>query len=285
MPSSGQSRECSTASPAESKLPPSRLVILGDPVSQSLSPLFQNAALRAAGIDVSYEAVRVLAKDLPAVARELAVQNAGGNVTAPHKIAFLGLCDEVSPIASRVGAVNTFWASDGKIFGDNTDVGGFDAAVREIIGSPPDDVEVAIIGAGGAAAAVLGAIERWPGAKARLHSRTPGRASALALRFGDFVRVESSIPDALQGARLVVNATPVGMTDDSMPFDPAGAGRGAAIFDLVYKRGGTALTRAAAGAGFRAADGITMLIEQGAIAFERWFGFNPDKDAMRAALG
>jgi shikimate dehydrogenase len=263
---------------------PSRLVLLGDPVSQSLSPVFQNAALGAAAIKIRYEAARVGAAELSAMAAKLAAEGAAGNVTVPHKVAFLSLCDVVTPVASRVGAVNTFWSSNGKLNGDNTDVGGFDAAARELLGEIPDDLTVAVIGAGGAAAAIIGAVESWPNATARLYARNATRASALAKRFGDFVRVESSARSALAGAKLIVNATPIGMSDDSLPFSLAEIPKGAAILDLVYKRGGTALVRSAQAVGFRAADGTTMLIEQGALSFARWFGLTPDKAVMRAAL-
>jgi shikimate dehydrogenase len=218
------------------------------------------------------------------MAAKLAAEGAGGNVTVPHKVAFLPLCDEVSSIASRVGAVNTFWSSGGKLRGDNTDVGGFDAAARELLGDVPGDLTVAVIGAGGAAAAILGALESWPGATVRLYARNAARASSLAGRFGDFARAESSAGSALAGAMLIVNATPIGMSDDSLPFSLADIPKGAAILDLVYKRGGTALVRLAQAAGFRAADGTTMLIEQGALSFERWFGFTPDKKVMRDAM-
>lgn len=263
---------------------PSRLVLLGDPVSHSLSPAFQNAALAAAGLKIRYEAVRVAAAELAAMAGKLAGEGAAGNVTVPHKAAFLSLCDDITPVASRVGAVNTFWSSSGKLHGDNTDVGGFDAAARELLGEIPADLTVGVIGAGGAAAAVLGAAESWPHATVRLYARNAARASSLAKRFGDFVRVESSARSALAGAKLIVNATPVGMRDDSLPFSLTDVAKGAAILDLVYKRGGTALVRSAEAAGYRAADGTTMLIEQGALSFERWFSFAPDKDVMRAAM-
>lgn len=218
------------------------------------------------------------------MARRLAAEDAGGNVTVPHKLAFLSLCSDVTPIASRVGAVNTFWSKDGKLFGDNTDVGGFDRAARELLGQIPRNVIVAVIGAGGAAAAILGAVESWPGATVRIYARNASRASALLERFGDFARAESSARSALADAKLIVNATPIGLSDDSLPFSITDIPKGSAILDLVYKRGGTALVRSARTAGHRAEDGTTMLVEQGALSFERWFGFVPDKDVMRAAM-
>ena len=108
---------------------PGRLVLLGHPVEHSLSPVFQNAALRAAGIPLTYEAIDVPSDGLVRMAHLLADVGAAGNVTVPHKEAFAACCSTLSPVASRVGAVNTFWTEDGVLVGDNTDVGGFEAAV------------------------------------------------------------------------------------------------------------------------------------------------------------
>jgi shikimate dehydrogenase len=266
-------------------VPPGRLVLLGDPVSHSLSPKFQNAALRAAGIDLRYEALRVGMADLARVSEELAQVNGAGNVTVPHKMAFLSLCSKLTPTAERVGAINTFWTDSGELIGDNTDVGGFDAAARAVLGAAPQHLTVALFGAGGAAAAVLGAAEKWASVRVHLYGRRKEQASSLAQRFGDFVSVNSSVASALNGATLVVNATTIGMEGDELPFDLSLLEPGAAVLDLVYRPGGTPLSRAASSAGFRSADGTTMLMEQGALAFERWFGFAPDKNVMRAALG
>ncbi|MDQ6719145.1 MAG: shikimate dehydrogenase [Gemmatimonadota bacterium] len=263
---------------------PGRLVLIGDPVSHSLSPAIQNAALAAAGLDVRYEAVRVDSHDLEAFVRSLIAKNVAGNVTIPHKEAIFALCDERTAAATRVGAVNTFWVHEGMLVGDNTDVGGFDAAASAALKTIPDALEVAVLGAGGSAAAVLGAAGGWPSARVRLYSRTPERAQSLARRFGDFVRVETSARAALEGAKLVVNATPVGMNDEQMPLHLKDLSAGAVIVDLVYGKNGTPLTRAAAAAGFNATDGRAMLVEQAALAFERWFGFAPDRDVMRAAM-
>jgi shikimate dehydrogenase len=264
---------------------PRRLVLLGDPVAHSLSPVFQNAALEAAGIPLRYEALAVPASELASVAERLFREGAAGNVTVPHKRAFLRICSTVTALAERVGAVNTFWTSDGKLFGDNTDVGGFGAAALSLLNGRVEGLTIALIGVGGGAAAVLGAAERWPNARVNIFSRRQSAARELAARFGAFARVETSARSAAFGARLVVNATPVGMTDDAMPFQLDELERGSVVMDLVYRKGGTALVRAARKAGITAADGGEMLLEQGALSFERWFGFAPDRDVMRTALG
>jgi shikimate dehydrogenase len=260
------------------------LVLLGHPVSHSLSPRFQNAALRAAGIPLEYEALDVAPDALVSTFGELAEQNAAGNVTIPHKEAVATLCDRRSALADRCGAVNTFWHEDGQLVGDNTDVGGVDAIALALLGEARASARVALIGAGGSAAAVLAAVERWGSARVRLYNRSMERARALASRFDASVKVASSVESALDGATLVVNATPVGLRDDGYPVPIDRLPAGAAVFDLVYRTGETAWVRAARNAGHRAADGEGMLVEQGALSFERWFGIEPDRNAMWRAL-
>jgi shikimate dehydrogenase len=263
---------------------PGRLVLLGHPVSHSLSPRFQNAALCAAGIPLQYEALDVAPDALGRALAELGEQRASGNVTIPHKEAVAALCVRGSPRADRCGAVNTVWHEDGELIGDNTDVGGVDAIAGALLGDARSSARVALLGAGGSAAAVMAAAERWGSARVRVYSRTMDRARALALRFGALVEVVTAVEDALEGATLVVNATPVGLHDDDLPVEVERIPAGAAVFDLVYRTGETAWVRAARNAGHRAADGEGMLVEQGALSFERWFGVEPDRNAMWSAL-
>jgi shikimate dehydrogenase len=263
---------------------PSRLVLLGHPVAHSLSPLFQNAALRRAGIPLEYTALDVPPERLAPTLDALAREGAAGNATIPHKEAVAAHCSRLTPLAERVGAVNTFWVENELLHGDNTDVGGFDAAVRLLLGRAPDGERVALLGAGGGAAAVLAAAERWSAAAAVVVSRTPSRAEMLARRFPSVARATTRLDDALDGATLVVNATPAGMRDDAFPANPDAIPSGAAVLDLVYRRGETAWVRAARARGLAARDGLEMLVEQGALAFSRWLGVEPDREAMRAAL-
>lgn len=263
---------------------PGRLVLLGHPVGHSLSPRFQNAALQHAGIPLIYEALDVEPAGLAGIAGELRMAGGAGNVTIPHKEAFVAECGHLTAAASLAGAVNTFWCERGVLVGDNTDIAGFEALVRHVIGEVPSGARVAVLGAGGAAAAVCAAVARWPGGRVTLHARTAERAVALAQRFGGRVRVVASAREAAGDADLVVNATPIGLDSDALPA-PLDALRGdAAVMDLVYRPGETAWVRAARAGGHRAADGLEMLLAQGAHAFERWFGVWPNVDVMRAAL-
>jgi shikimate dehydrogenase len=266
---------------------PGRLVLLGHPLGHSLSPTFQNAALRAAGIELTYEAVDIPRSALPETMRALRRARAAGNVTIPYKEDVVHACDRLTPSARAVGAVNTFWtAVDGAIVGDNTDVDGFRAAVARLLGDPPENARVALFGAGGAAAAVLHAVAAWAGAHVRVYSRTRDRAATLVERFAVPAEVVDSAATAVENATLVVNTTPLGRrADDPLPVELNALPQDAAIVDLVYTRNETALVREARAHGHRAMDGLVMLVEQGAVAFERWFGAEPDRGAMWSAIG
>lgn len=263
---------------------PRRLVLLGHPVSHSLSPAFQNAALRAAGISLHYEALDVQPDALAAMLASLAADRAIGNVTIPHKEAVAARCARRTPLAERVGAVNTFWHEHGELVGDNSDVGGAEVVMRALAGTALAGGDVALIGAGGSAAAVVVAAERCGVRQVRVYNRSVDRAVQLASRFPSIVVPSDSMASALSGVHLVVNATPIGLEDSSFPVPLDALPPESAVFDLAYTRGETAWVTAARSAGHRAADGEGMLIEQGAISFERWFGLSPDRNAMWKAI-
>ena len=259
-------------------------MLLGHPVAHSLSPRFQNAALARAGLATRYEALDIDPAELASVLQQLISERAAGNVTVPHKAAVAAACARRTSIAERVGAVNVFWVENGRLIGDNTDVGGFDHAVRQLRPASGWPTRVAILGAGGSAAAVLAAVGEWPGARASVWGRTHAHADALAARFPTVAIASPTLEGALDGAELVVNATPVGLDGASLPMDVDRLPRGVDVLDLVYRPGETAWVRAARARGHRAADGLAMLVEQGALAFERWFGVAPDRAAMWAAV-
>ncbi len=264
---------------------PGRLVLLGHPVSHSLSPAMQNAALAAAGMPVRYSVEDVTPGELPSVLARLAGEGAAGNVTVPHKESAAHLMGRLSPTAARTGAANTFYAGDGgTLVGDNTDVAGFGDLVRHAFGRIPEGAHFAVIGAGGAAAAVLAAIETWTGCSATVYARNEERAARLAERFGGVARAQSMSVEAMMVCDIVVNATPVGLDNEELPIPLSCVSRGATVLDLVYRPGATALVRAARAAGRAAVDGLPMLVGQGAAAFEIWFGFEPDREAMWKAV-
>lgn len=263
---------------------PRRLVLLGHPLGHTLSPLLHGAALRSAGIDATYEALDVPPEALDRALDALIAEGAAGNVTIPHKRRVAERCGTRSELAHRAGAVNTFWSVDGSLAGDNTDVGGFDASVALLRGRTPRHERVALIGAGGAAAAVLAATERWLDSSVAITARRREAAAAVAARF-PHATVATTDDDALDAATLVVNATPIGLRDDALPVPVHALPPNAAVLDLVYRRGETPWVHAARARGHAASDGLPMLVEQAALAFERWFGGRADRDAMWGAVG
>ena len=264
---------------------PARLVLLGHPVAHSISPRFQNAALRAAGIALEYQLLDVAPENLTATLASLALEHAAGNVTVPHKEHVARQCARLLPLARRVGAVNVFWHENGLLVGDNSDVGGAEAMLRALLGASLPGARVAMVGAGGSAAAVLCAAERCGASEVRVYNRNMPRAELLVTRFAPLARAYASLGQALDGANLVINSTPLGLhVGDTFPVPIDELPEGCAVFDLAYAQGETDWVKAARRAGHRASDGEGMLIEQGAIAFERWFGMEPDRSVMWKAL-
>ena len=264
---------------------PGRLVLVGHPVAHSLSPALQNAALRYAGLPMTYEAIDVKPGALDSAIQRLVAARAAGNVTIPHKEAMAGHCSRLDAVAHRVSAVNAFRVGDdGLLEGTNTDVGGFDALAREA-GALRTGAHVAVLGAGGSAAAVLAALERWSGATVSLFNRTTTRAASLAARFPIVKSVSPIASEAVKDATVVVNATSLGLNaDDAFPVAIDSLRSDAVVLDLVYRPGETAWVTAARKRGHPAVDGLCMLLEQGALAFEWWLGIAAPRDVMREAL-
>lgn len=265
--------------------------LLGDPVSHSLSPKFQNAALRALGLDAVYVALRCTADDAPGLLRGIARAGGGGNVTVPHKAVAAATVERPSDAVVRTGACNAFWLEDGAIHGDNTDVAGVRKAVGALLGRPPAGGRVLLLGAGGAASAAVCALADAGAERIVIANRTVDRARALADRFrAPGVRIDvAASADALaeDAFDLAINSTSLGLKSaDPLPLDPdaAGPSLGAAL-DLVYAAGETRWVHAMRARGLPSADGKEMLIQQGAAAFRRWWGMDPPLDVMRAALG
>lgn len=265
---------------------PERLVLIGHPVSHSLSPVMYDAALAAAGRDMRYEALDVVPENLEQALAELARQNCAGNFTIPHKKAALRLMRECSALARQAGAVNTFRRDEaGGFVGDNTDVAGFNEMVLEALSEIPEGARVAVLGAGGAATAVLTALGMWSGATASVHARDLARATAMRMRHSVVTRACSMRDPCLADADIVVNATPIGLNgSDEHPAELERLTPHAVVFDLVYGSRETAWVREARARGHRAFDGLSMLLHQGVAAFEFWFGEPPDRAVMWEAL-
>lgn len=270
-------------------------ILFGDPVAHSLSPVMQNAALQAAGIDGLYIPWRVQSAGLPTAFESLrGMENFGGaNVTIPHKEQAFALVDTLTKEAAAVGAVNTIVARGGRLLGANTDGQGFLRSLQEEADFLPRGKRVVIFGAGGAARAVSFSLAEAGAVELAIINRTVERAQSLA----EFVNRETGvsaiglgpddphIPVRVRDCALVVNTTSVGLgPSDPPPIDPALLRPGALVYDLIYRPRETALLREAEKRGCRALGGLGMLLYQGALAFELWTGQNPSEEAMRQAV-
>ena len=282
--------------------------VLGDPVRHSLSPAMHNAALAALGLDWVYLALPVAAADLATVVAALeALDCRGLNVTIPHKQAVAALAAELSPLAQRLGAVNTLVRRPGGGWlGTNTDVEGFLAPLRK--GNRPGQrapgQRAVVLGCGGSALAVLAGLEQLGFNSIAVAGRNANALAALQAGCRDWLPAleplawttanDERLLQALAQADLVVNCTPVGMasTRDPMaanrsPLAAAALDRlrpGSGVYDLIYTPRPTTLLRGAAERGCRTWDGLEMLVQQGAAALRLWSGRDTvPVDAMRQA--
>lgn len=258
--------------------------ILGWPVEHSLSPAMHNAAFAELGLNWAYLAFPVHPDRLgEAVAGLAAAGCAGLNVTIPHKQGVLALCSSLSPAARTIGAANTLVPDgEGGFRGDNTDAEGFIRAVDEEAPLTLKGADVLVIGAGGAARAVVFALHER-GAVVRVSNRSPEKAAELGAHV-PFAR--AALDQASSQAAMVVNATSLGMGSDAAPEDLplGGLGPDQVVVDLVYRPGGTPWLAAAAARGARTVDGLGMLLHQGAAAFTQWTGRDAPLAAMRKGL-
>ncbi|UJW84333.1 shikimate dehydrogenase [Devosia sp. SL43] len=262
--------------------------VIGHPINHSRSPLIHGTWLAEHGIDGSYEAIDVTPDELPAFfARLRTGEFAGGNVTIPHKEAVFALCDEVDPLARTIGAVNTLVVRDGQVLGTNTDYLGFlgnlDAGAPGWSDGPNDAL---IIGAGGAARAVLVALRRRDGGKVHVLNRTLANAQALVDDIdGPFeAHGFDAFPELAPRIGLVVNTSSIGMHGSRFDWlDLSLLDKGTLVTDIVYAPLETPLLADAKAAGLRTVDGLGMLLHQAVPGFEAWFGVRPTVTAQLRA--
>lgn len=256
----------------------STIALIGDPVAHSVSPAMHRAGFAATGLDLEYVAVRVAGGRVGAAWPRLRAEHAGLNVTRPLKEEIIPLLDGLAPGARRAGSVNTVAFADGRSVGRSTDGPGFLAALDRA-GAPPPH-RVVLLGAGGAARAILAALRD---AEVSVWARDPAAAHRLA---GARAVSGDELDYAVARADLLVNATPVGQAPDAeaspLPGDvPLHAGL--TVLELVYRPRVTRLLRRAAAAGCRTVEGVDMLVEQGARSFEIWTGRPAPVAIMREA--
>ncbi|MEZ5710149.1 MAG: shikimate dehydrogenase [Blastomonas sp.] len=262
--------------------------VIGDPIAHSKSPLIHGFWLKELGLEADYRACHVRSEDLPEyiAGRRADPLWRGCNVTIPHKIAMLDLVDDPGDVRTSIGAMNSVIRNEqGDLIGTNTDAGGFYAPIADLdlSGRP-----VAVIGAGGAARAVLFALSRAGCGPVTLFARNAMKGMGLLASFG--LKGEVAAMDApLPPAALLVNTSPLGMKGfDPLPdYDLSVLPDDALVYDIVYVPLDTALLQSARSHGLETMDGMEMLIGQAALAFELFFGKAPPRerdDALRALL-
>lgn len=270
--------------------------VLGWPVGHSASPAMHNAAFSALGLPFVYVAFPVAPDNLgAALAGVRALGLAGVNVTVPLKEQVAPHLDAISARAQAVGSVNTIVNDNGRLVGDSTDGAGFLAALAQIGAGDLRGRKVVVLGAGGSARAVVYALAADAGANVIVANRSEARAQALAREFAHLdgriaaaPLAETPLRDALAGAVVLVNTTSAGMhpNEHEMPFVPPDAlGPHLLVSDLIYNPAETRLIALARARGCRAVqNGVEMLVQQGALAFEQWTGVFPPTDVMRAGV-
>ncbi|MEQ9039777.1 MAG: shikimate dehydrogenase [Silicimonas sp.] len=265
--------------------------VIGSPVAHSRSPRLHQHWLRRYGIQGHYIPMDIASEDLEAALETLPKLGfIGVNVTIPHKEHILRLADVVSDRAALIGAANTIvFREDGKVHADNTDSYGFLENLRH--GAPgwiPNAGPAAVLGAGGAARAVIIALLDSGVEEIRLSNRTKTRAESLRQEFGTKISVYDWVQagNMLEGAATVVNTTSLGMVgkpDLRIPLDAID--KSAVVTDLVYTPLETHLLTVARSMGCQTVDGLGMLLYQAAPGFERWFGIRPEvDDELRKAV-
>ena len=263
--------------------------VIGHPISHSLSPVMHTAALRAMRLDALYAPFEVPPRFLKPILRALLLSGVEGlNVTVPLKEAVMPLLDRLDPTTQAVGAVNTIVIQNRRTIGYNTDGVGFRRALKELGWSPGSTCAV-VLGAGGAARAIAWELTRVPGSCLTIANRHLGRAQRLARwlsrqRPHACVRALPLHKVTLDEVELLVNATTVGMhAGDGLLIDPRALRRGMLVYDLVYHRE-TSLVRVARRRGCVAANGLSMLLYQGAESLRLWLRRAPPIEVMRRAL-
>jgi shikimate dehydrogenase len=261
--------------------------VIGDPIAHSKSPLIHGFWLKQLGLDAEYRAAHVTPKGLADYIASRAADPhwRGCNVTIPHKLAVMEHVGDPGDVRTSIGAMNTIARGEtGELFGTNTDAGGFYAPLGQ---SDFTGADVAIIGAGGAARAVLFALSRMNVGMVTIHARNALKAMGLLASFGLKGQVRG-MADPLGDVALLVNTSPLGMKGfDPLEVDLSPLSEGALVYDIVYAPLETALLKDARARGLDTVDGLEMLIGQAALAFEIFFDVAPPRnrdDELRALL-
>jgi shikimate dehydrogenase len=263
--------------------------VYGSPIAHSASPAMHNAAFAALGLNWRYLAFEVDPKNLrAAIAGAKAMNFAGLNLTVPHKLLAVALVDALDESAKKWGAVNTILFNEKGATGFNTDADAIVTSLREDLKVEVRGAKVLLLGAGGAGRTAALKLASDNVAELFLVNRTPSKAEEIAGEIKrQFCQVKVSTGYPNGGVDLILNATSLGLKhDDVSPLDEKqfALTQSRAVYDMIYRPAETTLLRAAKAAGCQTANGLGMLLHQGAKAFELWTGRPAPRDVMRRAL-
>ena len=267
------------------------VIILGNPLEHSYSPRMHNRVFNKLNMDYCYWPVEVSAENLSTVFAGLTKMNVVGfNVTIPHKVRIVELLDEIDPLASAIGAVNTICLKDGRTKGYNTDGQGFLKALESDHDMSITNKKIFMIGCGGAARAIAMTLAFRGAGKVFLCNRTISKANALAAEINDKIRncaevvtqTPAEMAMAVPACQVLVNSTSIGMHPnvDALPIDETLLFKELVVADIVYNPLMTRLLQAAQNSGCRIVNGLGMLVYQGAEAFKLWTGVTPPVQEM-----
>lgn len=269
------------------------LGVIGNPIAHSFSPSMQNAALQEAQLDYAYIAMPVKEQDLAAAVQGLRAFNFRGiNVTIPHKQAIMEHLDEINEDARIIGAVNTVVNDDDHLTGYNTDVTGFIGALKDK-GFMPEGKRAVMLGAGGAARAVVWGLVKEKVESLAIGVRNVPKVQPLVEYFKDYIDIklynweDESFKEELKSADLLINTTPLGMVpnvDTMPPVDLECISAECFVYDIIYTPAETKFLRVARAKGCKTLNGEGMLVGQGAEAFRLWTGVEPNQQVMAEAL-
>ena len=263
--------------------------LIGDPVEHSFSPLMMNAAFSYMNLDAYYLAFQVETKKVSEAIEGIRALNfAGVNVTVPHKSSVIPYLDEVSPLAKKIGAVNTISNVKGHLKGTNTDFSGFIRSLKKLNFSPKKKT-IALLGSGGSARALVAGLADAGALRVMLHNRTAERAEKLVTEFSQYFPLTQLESVSLQTIHetpldLLVNTTTVGMFSSDLPVDLKKCRKINLLADIIYRPSQTYLLKQAEELGINYVNGIDMLLYQGCDAFTFWTGKQAPEEVMRSQL-
>lgn len=267
-----------------------KTLVIGDPIEHSLSPVMHNEAFKQTDINGYYEKQRVTSEQLESFIRSFKKSEyAGCNVTIPHKVAIIPFLDEIDDEAREIGAVNTVVNDNGKLTGYNTDGKGFLLGLKEKINKPINELHVLLIGAGGAARSIAYALLKENPKHFSIANRSEERLAQLVNDLNDNRVKPLSLKEAemhISTFDVLINTTNAGMYPDidAVPIQLQELKNSAVVCDIVYNPLQTKWLKNAANKGAVTDNGVSMLVMQGAMAFEKWTGTFPDTDRMKKTV-